>query len=69
MLQAEVHQLQKDDKEVISKIRRIKADIKNAQEKREIYSKLFDKYDKFEDIDWRSCALVIQKKEEQKRQT
>ena len=68
MLQAEVHQLQKDDKEVISKIRRIKADIKNAQEKREIYSKLFDKYDKFEDIDWRSCALVIQKKEEQKRQ-
>ena len=68
MLQAEVHQLQKDDKEVISKIRRIKAGIKNAQEKREIYSKLFDKYDKFEDIDWRSCALVIQKKEEQKRQ-
>ena len=68
MLQAEVHQLQKDYKEVISKIRRIKADIKNAQEKREIYSKLFDKYDKFEDIDWRSCALVIQKKEEQKRQ-
>ena len=68
MLQAEVRQLQKDEKEVTAKVRRIEADIKNAQEKRETYSKLFDKYDKFDDIDWRSCALVIQKKEEQKRQ-
>lgn len=68
MLQAEVFQLQEDEKEVIAKLRRIEADIKNAQEKRETYSKLFDKYDKFDDIDWQSYALDIQKKEEQKRQ-
>ena len=61
-------QLQEDEKEVIAKLRRIEADIKNAQEKRETYSKLFDKYDKFDDIDWQSYALDIQKKEEQKRQ-
>ena len=68
MLQAEVRQLQQDEKEVATKVRRIEADTKNAQEKRETYSKLFDKYDKFDDIDWWSCALVIQQKEEQKRQ-
>lgn len=68
MLQAEVRQLQQAEKEVVTKVRRIDADIKNAQEKRETYSKLFDKYDKFDDIDWRSYALVIQQKEEQKRQ-
>ena len=68
MLQAEVRQLQQNEKEVATKVRRIEADTKNAQEKRETYSKLFDKYDKFDDIDWWSCALVIQQKEEQKRQ-
>lgn len=68
MLQAEVRMLQQNEKEEAAKVRRIEADIKNAQEKRETYSKLFDKYDKFDDIDWRSCALVIQKKEEQKQQ-
>lgn len=68
MLQAEVRRLQQDEKEAVTKVRRIEEDIENAQEKRETYSKLFDKYDKFDDIDWRSYALVIQQKEEQKRQ-
>ncbi len=68
VLQAEVRQLQQTEKEVATKVRRIDADIKNAQEKRETYSKLFDKFDKFDDIDWRSYALVIQQKEELKRQ-
>lgn len=32
------------------------------------YLTLFSKYDKFDDIDWQSCVLVIQQKQEQKRQ-
>lgn len=68
MLQAEVRQLQQEEKMTAAKVRKIEADIKNAQKKRETYLTLFSKYDKFDDIDWQSCVLVIQQKQEQKRQ-
>ena len=68
MLQAEVRQLQQEEKMTAAKVRKLEEDIKNAQKKRETYLTLFSKYDKFDDIDWQSCVLVIQQKQEQKRQ-
>ena len=68
VLQEEVHQLQQEEKMTAAKVRKLEEDIKNAQKKRETYLTLFSKYDKFDDIDWQSCVLVIQQKQEQKRQ-
>lgn len=68
VLQAEVRQLQQEEKMTAAKVRKLEEDIKNAQKKRETYLTLFSKYDKFDDIDWQSCVLVIQQKQEQKRQ-
>ena len=68
MLQEEVHQLQQEEKMTAAKVRKLEEDIKNAQKKRETYLTLFSKYDKFDDIDWQSCVLVIRQKQEQKRQ-
>jgi len=67
MLQAEVRQLQENERLILSKIRKIEADIKDAQEKRQTYSSLFDKYEKYDEIDWMKYALVVQEKEEDKR--
>ena len=61
VLQAEVRQLQQEEKMTAAKVRKLEEDIKNAQKKRETYLTLFSKYDKFDDIDWQSCVLVIQK--------
>lgn len=68
VLQAEVRHLQQEEKMAADKVRKLEEDIKNAQKKQETYLTLFSKYDKFDDIDWQSCVLVIQQKQEQKRQ-
>ena len=54
VLQAEVRQLQQEEKMTAAKVRKLEEDIKNAQKKRETYLTLFSKYDKFDDIDWKS---------------
>ena len=53
VLQAEVRQLQQEEKMTAAKVRKLEEDIKNAQKKRETYLTLFSKYDKFDDIDSR----------------
>ena len=68
VIQAEVRQLQQEEKMTAAKVRKLKEDIKNALKKQETYLTLFSKYDKFDDIDWQSCVRVIQQKQEQKRQ-
>ena len=68
VLQAEVRHLQQEEKMAADKVRKLEEDIKNAQKKKDTYLMLFNKYDKFDDIDWQSCVLVIQQKQEQKRQ-
>lgn len=66
LLQNEIKDLQEKEKTAIQEIRLIEQSIKNIEIQKDLYSDLFKLFTKYDDIDWKTYAVQIQEKEEQK---
>ena len=67
LIQAEIRNLQEQQKQNAQQIRTIKEAIKETENLRENFSDLFKLYTKFDDIYWQSYANIIQEKTEERK--
>lgn len=63
----EINKLQKEDEDQIKIIREIDKKIKSIELLKDDLSHLFNSFTKFDEIDWKTYAYIIQEKEEQKK--
>lgn len=66
LLRLEVKKLQDEEKLASEDIRHIEQRLKEIDTQKEVYFSLFDRYKKYDDIDWQTYATQIQEKNEQK---
>lgn len=66
LLRLEVKKLQDEEKATSDDIRHIEQRIKEIDTQKDVYYSLFDRYKKYDDIDWKTFATQIQEKEEQR---
>lgn len=66
LLQHEVRDLQEKEQSATKEIRLIEQNIKDIENRKEAFSDLFKVYTKYDDIDWKTFAIDIQEKEDQK---
>jgi len=66
IMETKFKNLQDEQKTVMEEIRTIKKSIEDTSALKEEFFKLFEKYVKYDDIDWQSYARIIQEKTEEK---
>jgi uncharacterized protein YPO0396 len=66
LLQNEIKDLQEKEKIALQEIRQVEQGIKEIEDQKESFSDLFKQFSRYDDIDWKSFAVQIQEKEDQK---
>jgi uncharacterized protein YPO0396 len=66
LLQNEIKDLQEKEKSALQENRQIEQSIKAIENQKESYSDLFKLFTRYDDIDWKTFAVQIQEKEDQK---
>lgn len=66
LLQNEIKNLQEKEKLALQENRQIEHNIKAIENQKESYSDLFKLFTRYDDIDWKTFAVQIQEKEDQK---